>query len=103
MATATASRAGRGFVAKSEDLVAEKRTGNSSGGMVMATTTETALQAKTFGAGLTVNDLQRSISFFEGLGFAVEDRWEDNGALLGVMLRARPSPSVTPPSCAGVP
>jgi len=54
----------------------------------MTTTADTALQAKTLSASLTVNDLQRSISFFEGLGFGVEDRWEENGALLGVMLRA---------------
>ena len=35
-----------------------------------------------------MNDLQASIRFFEGLGFAVEERWEDNGTLNGVMLRA---------------
>ena len=54
----------------------------------MATATEPDLQAKTISASLTVNDLQQSITFFEGLGFAVEDRWEDQGKLLGVMLRA---------------
>jgi len=37
---------------------------------------------------LTVNDLKRSIDFFQGLGFEVEDRWEQNGVLLGVMLKA---------------
>jgi predicted lactoylglutathione lyase len=56
--------------------------------MMMATTTEAALQAKTLSTSLTVNDLQQSISFFEGLGFAVDERWEDNGIPLGVMLRA---------------
>jgi predicted lactoylglutathione lyase len=54
----------------------------------MATATESTLQAKTISASLTVNDLQQSIKFFEGLGFAVEDRWEEEGKLLGVMLRA---------------
>ena len=54
----------------------------------MSTVTETALQAKTITPSLTVNDLQASIRFFEGLGFAVEERWEDNGTLNGVMLRA---------------
>jgi uncharacterized glyoxalase superfamily protein PhnB len=54
----------------------------------MATTTETALQAKTLSPSLTVDDLQRSIRFFEGLGFGEDERWEENGALLGVMLRA---------------
>ena len=54
----------------------------------MATMTEPALQAKTVSTGLTVNDLTRSVAFFEGLGFGVEDRWEDKGVLQGVMLRA---------------
>jgi uncharacterized glyoxalase superfamily protein PhnB len=56
--------------------------------MAMATTTDTALQVKTVSPGLTVDDLQKSIGFFEGLGFAVEERWEDGGALHGVMLQA---------------
>jgi uncharacterized glyoxalase superfamily protein PhnB len=54
----------------------------------MATATESTLQAKTISPNLTVNDLQQSIKFFEGLGFAVQDRWEEQGKLLGVMLRA---------------
>jgi len=59
-----------------------------SGGKIMATTTETALQVKTISPSLTVNDLQKSIRFFEGLGFAVDEKWEDKGVLIGVMLRA---------------
>lgn len=54
----------------------------------MATTTETALQAKQLSVGFTVNDLQQSLRFYEGLGFGVEERWEEDGTLLGVMLRA---------------
>jgi len=54
----------------------------------MATATESTLKAKTVSLGLTVNDLQQSIKFFESLGFAVEDRWEEHGKLLGVMMRA---------------
>jgi uncharacterized glyoxalase superfamily protein PhnB len=54
----------------------------------MATAVDTRLQAKTLSPTLTVNDLQKSVAFFERLGFAVEERWEDNGTLLGVMLRA---------------
>ena len=54
----------------------------------MATATESALQAKTISPGLTVDDLQKSIRFFEGLGFAVEERWEDGGVLRGVTLLA---------------
>jgi catechol 2,3-dioxygenase-like lactoylglutathione lyase family enzyme len=38
--------------------------------------------------GLTVDDLASSIKFFEGLGFVVTDRWEEDGKLLGVMLGA---------------
>jgi uncharacterized glyoxalase superfamily protein PhnB len=37
---------------------------------------------------LTVDDLQKSIAFYEALGFIVDERWEDNGVVLGVMLRA---------------
>jgi len=37
---------------------------------------------------LTVNNLQQSLDFFSGLGFEVEDRWEENGKLLGAMLKA---------------
>jgi uncharacterized glyoxalase superfamily protein PhnB len=32
--------------------------------------------------------LQRSITFYEALGFAIDERWEEGGKLLGVMLRA---------------
>jgi uncharacterized glyoxalase superfamily protein PhnB len=54
----------------------------------MATTSDTRLQAQTLSPTLTVDNLQRSVAFFEGLGFGIEDRWEEKGVLLGVMLRA---------------
>jgi uncharacterized glyoxalase superfamily protein PhnB len=54
----------------------------------MATALDTRLQAKTVSPTLTVDNLEQSIAFFEGLGFAVEERWEEKGTLLGVMLRA---------------
>jgi len=54
----------------------------------MATATESALQAKSITPGITVDDLARSTRFYEGLGFVVEDRWESEGVLLGVMLKA---------------
>ncbi len=54
----------------------------------MATTVATRLKAKTISPSLTVDDLQQSIRFFEALGFAVEERWEEGGVLLGVMLKA---------------
>src|SRR5688572_12091171 len=52
----------------------------------MATATKT-LQGTSVMPSLTVNDLQRSTDFFTALGFEVEDRWEENGVLLGVMLK----------------
>jgi len=51
-------------------------------------TTQESLQISTIVPSLTVDDLQKSISFYEALGFTVEDRWEEKGTLLGVMLRA---------------
>jgi uncharacterized glyoxalase superfamily protein PhnB len=56
--------------------------------MMMAIATETPLQVRTLSPSFTVNDLQQSISFFERLGFAVDERWEEGGVLLGVTLRA---------------
>ena len=53
----------------------------------MATTQE-AVQISAIVPTLTVDDLQKSIAFYEALGFAVDERWEDKGTLLGVMLRA---------------
>jgi uncharacterized glyoxalase superfamily protein PhnB len=52
------------------------------------TTTETALQVKEISPSFTVNDLQKSLAFFEALGFAVHERMEEKGVLLGVTLRA---------------
>jgi predicted lactoylglutathione lyase len=51
-------------------------------------TAQETLQIKGIVPSFTVDDLQKSITFYEGLGFAVDERWEDNGTLLGVMLRA---------------
>jgi catechol 2,3-dioxygenase-like lactoylglutathione lyase family enzyme len=51
-------------------------------------TTQDVLQTTSIVPNFTVDDLQKSIAFYEGLGFSVEERWEENGALLGVMLRA---------------
>ena len=53
----------------------------------MATTQE-AVQISAIVPTLTVDDLQKSITFYEALGFAIEERWEEKGTLLGVMLRA---------------
>ena len=53
----------------------------------MATTQE-AVQISAIVPTFTVDDLQRSITFYEALGFTIDETWEDNGTLLGVMLRA---------------
>ena len=53
----------------------------------MATTQE-ALQITSVIPSFTVDDLQKSIRFYEVLGFAVDEKWEENGTPIGVMLRA---------------
>ena len=53
----------------------------------MATTHE-AVQISAIVPTLTVDDLQKSITFYEALGFTIDERWEEKGTLLGVMLRA---------------
>jgi uncharacterized glyoxalase superfamily protein PhnB len=55
---------------------------------VIVATTQEALQISTILPSFTVDDLQKSIKFYEALGFTVGERWEDNGTLLGVMMRA---------------
>ena len=54
----------------------------------MVATSQHAVQIDAFIPTLTVDDLQKSIAFYEALGFAIEERWEEKGTLLGVMLRA---------------
>jgi uncharacterized glyoxalase superfamily protein PhnB len=51
-------------------------------------TTQAAVQISAIIPTITVDDLQKSISFYEVLGFTVDERWEDKGILLGVMMRA---------------
>ena len=46
------------------------------------------LQGTTIMPSLTVNSLQESEKFFTALGFEVEDRWESDGLLMGLMLKA---------------
>ena len=53
----------------------------------MATTQEAA-QISALVPTFTVDDLQKSIAFYESLGFTIDDRWEENGVLLGVMMSA---------------
>ena len=46
------------------------------------------LQGRSIMPSLTVNDLKQSEAFFTGLGFEIEDRWEDGGKLMGLMIKA---------------
>ena len=54
----------------------------------MGVSSTATLNGKTVMPSLTVNNLQQSLDFFGGLGFEIEDRWEENGKLLGAMLKA---------------
>jgi uncharacterized glyoxalase superfamily protein PhnB len=51
-------------------------------------TTQEALQITSIVPSLTVDDLKKSIAFYEAFGFVIDERWEDNNILLGVMMRA---------------
>lgn len=54
----------------------------------MAETRTASLHGTGVMPSLTVNNLQQSLEFFSGLGFEVEDRWEQDGKLMGAMLKA---------------
>jgi uncharacterized glyoxalase superfamily protein PhnB len=54
----------------------------------MATTHAATLNAKSAMPGFTVDDLDKSIAFYEALGFSVTDRWEQDGVLTGAMIQA---------------
>jgi uncharacterized glyoxalase superfamily protein PhnB len=54
----------------------------------MADSQSQRLQGKSVMPSLTVNNLQQSLAFFGNLGFEVEDKWEQQGVLLGAMLKA---------------
>lgn len=55
---------------------------------LMTDSARRTLQATSVMPSLTVNNLQQSLDFFGALGFDVEDRWEQNGTLVGAMLKA---------------
>jgi uncharacterized glyoxalase superfamily protein PhnB len=48
----------------------------------------TPLTPKSILPGLTVDDLNKSVAFYEALGFTVGQRWEQDGKLTGVMMNA---------------
>lgn len=47
----------------------------------------TGLDATMVSPGITVDDLTKSITFYEGLGFGIVERWEHEGVLGGVMMK----------------
>lgn len=48
-----------------------------------------SLRLRSLSPALTVGDLERSLRFYvDALGFTVEERWEEEGKLQGVMLLA---------------
>ena len=54
----------------------------------MTTTQQSALVAKSAMPAFTVDDIGKSIAFYEALGFAVTDRWEQEGVLFSAMVQA---------------
>ena len=54
----------------------------------LVATTQEAVQIGAIVPILTVDDLPTSITFYEALGFTIDERWEEKGTLLGVMLRS---------------
>ena len=54
----------------------------------LVATTQDAVQISAIVPILTVDDLPTSITFYEALGFAIDEQWEEEGTRLGVMLRS---------------
>lgn len=48
-----------------------------------------SLRLRSYAPGLTVDDLERSLEFYTGaLGFVTGERWEEDGKLVFIMLKA---------------
>ena len=54
----------------------------------MPATQQSALNATNVVPSLTVDDIAKSLAFYETLGFIVKDRWEENGTLMYAMLQS---------------
>lgn len=54
----------------------------------MATQAAGALNAKSLMPGYTVDDLDKTIAFYEALGFVVTQRWDDKGTPIGAIMKA---------------
>ena len=75
----TASAEGYVWHTLTSDKVRTKKTKQKEA--IVATTPE-AVQISAIVPTLTVDDLQKSITFYEALGFAIDERWEEKGTLL---------------------
>lgn len=51
-------------------------------------TTKDAVQISSIVPVLTADDLPKSLAFYEALGFSIEERWDHDGTLVGVMMRS---------------
>jgi uncharacterized glyoxalase superfamily protein PhnB len=54
----------------------------------MPATQQSALNATNVVPSLTVDDIGKSLAFYEVLGFIVKDRWDENGTLMYAMLQS---------------
>ena len=54
----------------------------------MATAQRETLHASGVMHSLTVNRIDESLNFFSRLGFEVQEKWEEGGALVGAMMKA---------------
>lgn len=66
------------------------KTAQQSGGSAMMKRKQPEnLRIRSIGPGLTVNDLQKSIDWYtKVLGFVAGERWEHDGKLMGIELKA---------------
>ena len=51
-------------------------------------TLQSTLTAKSIMPSYTVDDIAKSIAFYEALGFTVGEKWEENGKTTGAMVQA---------------
>lgn len=67
----------------------EQSSSNGGGRPERRQTAPESLRLRSLSPSLTVDDVEASLRFYEdGLGFTVDERWEEDGKLLGVMLLA---------------
>ena len=55
----------------------------------MATATDQTLQVNPLSTILAVDDIQKSIRFFEGLGFVKGETWDEGGKVVGAVAPSK--------------